>query len=165
MKRRVYDIAPKPTNYKGILFRSSLEVYWAAFFDALGWQWLYEPTKFKLPCGVYIPDFYFPDINCYGEVKPGELNELERLKCVELSLALPDVPILPLIKTPSGISIKTITNGGDFLDVVLVPYWDKFYPFFYTDTFDEKYFYTTSAALNTAARIHFSNKFKQCQDI
>lgn len=42
-----------PTLYKGTQFRSRLEAKWAAFFDALGWKWEYEP----LDLDGYIPDF------------------------------------------------------------------------------------------------------------
>lgn len=42
-----------PTVYAGTRFRSRLEARWAYMFDALGWQWEYEP--FDLP--GWIPDF------------------------------------------------------------------------------------------------------------
>lgn len=42
-----------PTEYKGYQFRSRLEARWAAFFDAVGWPWDYEP----IDLGGYIPDF------------------------------------------------------------------------------------------------------------
>lgn len=65
-----------PTTVNGLRFRSRLEATWAAFFDACGWGWEYEP----LDLNGYIPDFvlkfYKPLI---VEVKPcltiGELNE------------------------------------------------------------------------------------------
>lgn len=54
-------IQSKPTVYKDVQFRSLLEAQWAAFFDALGIRWEYEPEKIKLSNGaVYIPDFWFP---------------------------------------------------------------------------------------------------------
>ena len=60
-----------PTRYKGYHFRSRLEARWAVFFDALDLQWEYEPDGFELPDGTwYLPDFYFPQIKAYGEVKP-----------------------------------------------------------------------------------------------
>lgn len=43
----------RPTEYKGILFRSIAEARWAAFMDLIGWKWCYEPAAF----GNYIPDF------------------------------------------------------------------------------------------------------------
>jgi hypothetical protein len=48
-----YDIAPKPTVYKGIQFRSRLEARWAAFFDLTEWRWEYEPCEIN----GYNPDF------------------------------------------------------------------------------------------------------------
>lgn len=59
----------KPTEYKGISFRSRLEARWAAMFDILGWTWEYEPE-----CdGFYIPDFLLHGPRgqrVYVEVKP-----------------------------------------------------------------------------------------------
>lgn len=42
-----------PTVYKGVQLRSRTEARWAAFFDALGWSWEYEPIDLE----AYIPDF------------------------------------------------------------------------------------------------------------
>ena len=57
-----------PTVYGGHTFRSRLEATWAAFFDAFGWRWRYEPVDLN----GYIPDFTVDSI--YGpmlvEVKP-----------------------------------------------------------------------------------------------
>jgi hypothetical protein len=46
-------IAAKPTRYAGVAFRSRLEARWAAFFDAAGWRWEYEPLDLK----GWVPDF------------------------------------------------------------------------------------------------------------
>jgi hypothetical protein len=45
-----------PTEYGGTRFRSRLEARWAAFFDALSWDWDYEPIDLD----GYIPDFVLP---------------------------------------------------------------------------------------------------------
>lgn len=42
-----------PTTYKSTRFRSRLEARWAAFFDLLGWSWVYEPFDGD----GWIPDF------------------------------------------------------------------------------------------------------------
>jgi hypothetical protein len=42
-----------PTTYKATRFRSRLEARWAAFFDLLGWSWVYEPFD----ADGWIPDF------------------------------------------------------------------------------------------------------------
>lgn len=45
-----------------ITFRSKLEAQWSVIFDALCLPWTYEPVRFDLPSGVYIPDFkIFPE--------------------------------------------------------------------------------------------------------
>jgi hypothetical protein len=48
-----YTIQAKPTVYRGQTFRSRLEARWAAFFDLLEWEWVYEPFHF----GGWVPDF------------------------------------------------------------------------------------------------------------
>jgi hypothetical protein len=46
------------TKYKGYRFRSRLEARWAVFFDAMGFDWAYEPEGFDLgKSGWYLPDF------------------------------------------------------------------------------------------------------------
>lgn len=42
-----------PTTYAGTRFRSRLEGRWAAFFDLIGWRWIYEPFD----TANWIPDF------------------------------------------------------------------------------------------------------------
>ncbi len=42
-----------PTTLESSNFRSRLEARWAAFFDLIGWQWIYEPIDTE----GYIPDF------------------------------------------------------------------------------------------------------------
>jgi hypothetical protein len=64
-------IPPRPTTYRGRLFRSRLEAKWAAFFDLLGWPWEYEPEAI----GSWMPDFVVggPDGRIFVEVKPAHL--------------------------------------------------------------------------------------------
>lgn len=62
---------PIETEYKGYRFRSRLEARWAVFFDKIGLEWEYEPEGFNLSNGEkYLPDFYFPKMDWYCEVKP-----------------------------------------------------------------------------------------------
>lgn len=71
-----------PTEYNGIRFRSRLEATWAAFFDLMGWRWVYEPTDLN----GYIPDFFLRCHANYGsnvvvEVKPAS-SEAEFLDAI-----------------------------------------------------------------------------------
>lgn len=55
------------TSYGGHLFRSRLEARWAAFFQAIGWIWEYEPVDFN----GWIPDFgIYGSSVLYVEIKP-----------------------------------------------------------------------------------------------
>lgn len=63
-------IAPKPTVYQGVEFRSRLEARWAVFFDAAGIKWNYEPRWIQLESGPYLPDFILPELHLVVEVKP-----------------------------------------------------------------------------------------------
>lgn len=47
----------KRAKYPDITFRSMLEGQWTAVLDELGFTWEYEPVRFDLPSGVYVPDF------------------------------------------------------------------------------------------------------------
>jgi hypothetical protein len=42
----------KPTEYRGIMFRSRLEVQWAYFFDQNSINWLYEPKRLRFDDGT-----------------------------------------------------------------------------------------------------------------
>lgn len=72
-------------EYRGYPMRSHSETRWASMMDFFGIQWLYEPRLFKTSHGVYLPDFYLPDIGAYVEVKgpfPTE-DEVQKAECVQ----------------------------------------------------------------------------------
>jgi len=56
-------IKAKPGIFKGIQYRSRLEIMWAAFFDYFGIEFSYEPERFNLRSGSYLPDFYLKNVN------------------------------------------------------------------------------------------------------
>ena len=56
-------IEPKQVEYKGTIFRSSLEFRWAVFFDACGVKWEYEPRRVQCEGNeLYLPDFLLEDV-------------------------------------------------------------------------------------------------------
>lgn len=73
------------TIYGGYRFRSRLEARWAVFFDSMVFQWRYEDEGFKLPSGYYLPDFWFPQVSMFGEVKPDVFKERELRLAHELA--------------------------------------------------------------------------------
>lgn len=67
------------TEYKGYLFRSRTEARWAIYFDALGVKWEYEYDGYHLEGeSGYLPDFYFPKYDAFGEVKPSNFEKDDR---------------------------------------------------------------------------------------
>jgi hypothetical protein len=62
-------IAPIETSYKGYRFRSRLEARWAVLLDHLKISWLYEHQGYKTEHGLYLPDFWLPELNTFLEIK------------------------------------------------------------------------------------------------
>lgn len=62
------------TFYKGYRFRSRMEARWAVLFDALGIVWEFEKEGYDLDGLWYLPDFWFPELEYWVEVK-GTLPE------------------------------------------------------------------------------------------
>lgn len=89
------------TRYKGYRFRSRLEARWAVFFDALGLKWEYEREGFNLgDLGWYLPDFWLPQVEMWGEVKPLKHEPKDLAKC--MVLARYGYPVLLLSGTPEN---------------------------------------------------------------
>lgn len=94
------DIKAIETSYKGYKFRSRLEARWAVFFDAMGFEYQYEPEGFHLNNRLkYLPDFWLPWVEMYAEVKPTQLKGKDREKVIALVLAT-GKPCLQLIGPP-----------------------------------------------------------------
>jgi len=64
------------TEYKNYRFRSRSEARWAIYFDAIGVKWRYEVGGYELGIDSnYLPDFYFPEYDAFGEVKPDNFEK------------------------------------------------------------------------------------------
>lgn len=145
------------TYYNGRYFRSRTEARWAVFFDHLEWKYEYECEGFDLPnVGRYLPDFYFPDINYYAEVKGGKFTELETKKCVDLS-NYTGADVIFLEGNPDFKAYDVTGVGGG---AVMMAKCEKFYPLFYTYDFDKDYHEITTMAVEKALskRFEFQNK-------
>ena len=61
----------RPTVYNGVLMRSRLEAWHAAWFDQHEMVWEYEPVAFADAGGQYLPDFRITlgDVRVYCEIK------------------------------------------------------------------------------------------------
>lgn len=92
-------------------FRSKLEGQWSVILDALCLPWEFEPTRFDLPSGIYVPDFkVFPELgderSFWIEVKGPWPNAREFEVASEVNIYT-DSPLLIL----SG-DIPRTPNGG-----------------------------------------------------
>ena len=56
-----------PQVYKGVQFRSRLEVLFAQELEKRQIAWVYEPER--IGGGRYLVDFHLPDLRCWVEVK------------------------------------------------------------------------------------------------
>jgi hypothetical protein len=63
------------TRYHGYHFRSRLEARWAVFFDEVRLDWEYELEGFSFDGIAYLPDFYFPDLGIWCEIKGKLISE------------------------------------------------------------------------------------------
>jgi len=160
------ELIPIDTEYKGCFFRSRLEARWAVFFEKMGWNWRYEVEGFQLPSGNYLPDFYFPDLKIYAEVKPQFLNKKEFRLCCELSEILSEgkqdeLNVLLLEGDMCWKTQRGIVSGEYCQDVVPMPLDHRFYPFFYNSTFDPKYFDETADIITYARSARFEFEWKE----
>lgn len=73
------------TRWGGYRFRSRVEARWGIFFEHLLVPWEYEKEGFTLPAGLYLPDFFLPEQNCWVEIKGQNPTVEERALCSQLA--------------------------------------------------------------------------------
>jgi hypothetical protein len=139
------------TIYNGVKFRSKLEARWAVFFDIYGLKWEYEPGTFKLKSGIlYCPDFYFPGLNYYAEIKPDiQLSDIENIKLNEFEFRI------VLIKGYPGEGFWTLYEGGKPNNV---------YPFKYNNHFELCYSDKTDLDFYLGVDINNATKYAMNYD-
>ncbi|MHB8987997.1 MAG: PDDEXK family nuclease [Desulfobulbia bacterium] len=102
---RLYEIKPKKTNYGGTLYRSRIEARWAVFFDSLGIEHEYEPFCEEVGSDFtslyYLPDFYLPSQNIFIEIKPGQPEEIEKIKAAYWCNDIQEIVILFNLNPPT----------------------------------------------------------------
>ena len=90
-----------PDWYKGIRFRSRLEITYAQFMDAHRIKWAYEPEGFGISGIRYLPDFHLPDIKTILEVK-GILDEHDEAKLAALVPVAAKLGIMTILGIPGN---------------------------------------------------------------
>lgn len=71
------ELKPIETTYNGHLFRSRLEARFALYFDTMGIRWEYESEGYETPYGLYLPDFWLPDVYMRSKLVKGILFEVK----------------------------------------------------------------------------------------
>jgi hypothetical protein len=114
------DIQPIETRYKGYRFRSRLEARWAVFFDVLGILYEYEREGYRLTSGLYLPDFWLPQVHMWAEVKPQVLTHEEITLARELAAATKH-DVLMLIGPPGWYTYSSVSASGLDTDYIVGP--------------------------------------------
>lgn len=72
----VYDRAPIQRTVDGVRYDSTLEAHWAEWLFMHGIAAQYHPGAYDFHNGIiYRPDFFFPELHLWGEVKEGETGQ------------------------------------------------------------------------------------------
>lgn len=74
------------TEFDGYLFRSLHEARWAVFFKQLRLSYRYEHQGFDLAGEWYLPDFWFPKLKMWVEIKADYPDDRERGLAQKLAL-------------------------------------------------------------------------------
>lgn len=161
------NLIPMDTIYDGFHFRSRLEARWAVFFNAMGWKYDYEVECLLLTSGPYMPDFYFPELNIWAEVKPDVLSKTELGRCIEVSEKMNSnsigVDVILLEGKPSKSTYRTIINGNTGIDIVFVGKDEAYYPFVAAYDYNEKnaFLDQTNEAVSKAQKARFEFEWKE----
>lgn len=145
-------LEPIKTEYSGHLFRSRLEARYAVMFDYLGWKWEYEKEGYELKSGRYLPDFWFPEIEIFAEIKPNGIilqKDLQRID--ELSYHYPVI----LYDGPPRKKSYLYFYEGHQVECIPLDRSEKHFPLFWSDYFNEEYFDRTILAIDEANKKQF----------
>jgi hypothetical protein len=129
------------TFYNGNYYRSRLEARWSVFFDEIFVRYQYEPEGYELDNGQrYLPDFYFPQYDCFGEVKPEKIFDKRWIDFVkESKKSLIIFTGNTFGKSQTYIDYEYCEDhkfNPDHIYNSIIPFsdrcWSKYYPHFYT---------------------------------
>lgn len=74
------------TVFRGNRFRSRIEARWAVFYTEMGIRYEYEREGFDLgEAGLYLPDFWLPDLGFWVEIKGTKMTDAEEAKVSALA--------------------------------------------------------------------------------
>ncbi|MDQ8209635.1 hypothetical protein QEH52_19100 [Coraliomargarita sp. SDUM461003] len=140
------------TAYRGYRFRSRLEARWAIYFDEIGIEWEYEPEGFEFDNGIrYLPDFFFPQVKLWGEVKAGRFSQKE-LEKVKMLVKGTEQSCILLEGTPDERSYALVGKATDSDEIIVGEEsgYDCVISMYHNYPRDEGRFYTHTGGLTEA---------------
>lgn len=97
-----------------IAFRTELDARWAAFFDTLGVDYEYEPTKFEKGEVSYTPTFFLPESKTWVSVFPTDEALAAKSKDIGLILQGPSpMPHIDHVRSPEETECRGLLLLGE----------------------------------------------------
>lgn len=127
------------TLYNGNYHRSRLEARWAVYFKTLGIEYEYEVEGYSTKNFNYLPDFYFPKLKFYGEVKRADFGDEDVERWSEFAKEI-DKPLVIFEGLPHSKPCRAYGMHED-MELLVIPFahlfLDKFGCFYHAGGHDD----------------------------
>jgi len=129
------------THFDNLYFRSRLEARWAVYFKSLGIEYVYEMEGYNFDGFNYLPDFYFPKYDFYGEVKHKHFGDVDAERWNSFVTNIKK-PLIIFDGTPNAKPLKSLFWEGEILtEYQTIPFADlmktSFGYFFYAGGYED----------------------------
>ena len=106
---------PRPIDYRGVTFRSTLEAHFAFYLDMKGERWAYEPRRYGKGTRSYLPDFQLLDAirPTFVELKP-LIEDVPAAKEKMRVIWLEEPDALLIVATAEHRRFYASLRGGDW---------------------------------------------------
>jgi hypothetical protein len=118
-----------------------LEARWAVYFKSLGIKYVYEMEGYNFEGFNYLPDFYFPKYDFYGEVKHKHFGDVDAERWNSFVTNIKK-PLIIFDGTPNAKPLKSLFWEGEILtEYQTIPFADlmktSFGYFFYAGGYED----------------------------
>jgi len=99
---------------RDIAFKTELDARWAAFFDTLGVDFEYEPSKFEKGDASYTPTFFLPETKTWVDVSPSDDALAEKKDTIHRMLEGPSpIPHIDYVRSPEESECRGLLLLGE----------------------------------------------------
>jgi hypothetical protein len=150
------------THFDNLYFRSRLEARWAVYFKSLGIEYVYEMEGYNFDGFNYLPDFYFPKYDFYGEVKHKHFGDVDAEKWDRFVTNIKK-PLIIFDGTPNAKPLKSLFWERKVLsEYITIPFSDLMKPsfgtFFYAGGYEDfAQFEPYKSAVSKARKARFEH--------